>query len=354
MVQRKIPAVLRRGVTVILGATTLVITLLGCNGAVSIEETKAIEEDVESTDDPFASFADSDRPGPEYVPAPAGWVHRDCVYEVPDGAMITRGEDGTTLVHDKEGREFARIAPCKDPPALRLGPAGEFGEIVDKAVNGWVEFTFLTSPGGNPWGWDWFKRADVEMLVPSNPPSNGALIYLFSGFQPSFAVADILQTVVQYGQSPAGGGNYWSMAAWYVEQSGNAMFSSLKTLSAGNEIKGTLNGTNCNSAGDCAWFLTMQRTSGGSSQTTVLAVRPDEYPMELVVPTVLEVYGVNSCSQLPGTNAWFYDAYIYQPGATLSSLFEVTSPWSTAAPASTSPNCAWGVSTVNRGATLEY
>lgn len=62
--------------------------------------------------------------------------------------------------------------------------------------------------------------------IPAAPTSyNGQTLFFFTGMQnidwvppetrPSESF-DIIQPVAQYGPSSAGGGNFWSMASWYV------------------------------------------------------------------------------------------------------------------------------------------
>ena len=47
-------------------------------------------------------------------------------------------------------------------------------------------------------------------------------IFLFNGIQNTGANFGILQPVLQYGSSAAGGGAFWSIASWYVTSGGQA------------------------------------------------------------------------------------------------------------------------------------
>jgi hypothetical protein len=54
----------------------------------------------------------------------------------------------------------------------------------------------------------------------------------------------IYQPVLQWGSSAAGGGNYWSIASWYVDgQGGPAFHSSLIQIAPGQVLKGVMSQT---------------------------------------------------------------------------------------------------------------
>lgn len=54
--------------------------------------------------------------------------------------------------------------------------------------------------------------------VPAAPTTNHQqTIFLFNSIEPASGNA-ILQPVLQYGPSAAGGGSYWAVASWYVYQ----------------------------------------------------------------------------------------------------------------------------------------
>ena len=68
--------------------------------------------------------------------------------------------------------------------------------------------------------------------VPPAPATyNGQLVYLYTGMKPADYGA-ILQPILQYGVSPAGGGAYWSVANWYVTET-DAYYTSLVDVAVG-------------------------------------------------------------------------------------------------------------------------
>lgn len=54
-----------------------------------------------------------------------------------------------------------------------------------------------------------------EWAVPPAPPANdGQILYFWNGVEPDDNSA-VLQPVLQWGSTPAGGGAYWAVASWY-------------------------------------------------------------------------------------------------------------------------------------------
>jgi hypothetical protein len=105
---------------------------------------------------------------------------------------------------------------------------------------------------------------------------------------------DILQPVLQWGSSHAGGGNFWSVTCWFVDSSGNAFYHDLVPVNEGDTLVGVLMLTgqsgglfsyNCLFQGISGTALTMQNIS------------------QLVVATeTLECYSIQQCSDYPNTN----------------------------------------------------
>jgi hypothetical protein len=72
------------------------------------------------------------------------------------------------------------------------------------------------------------------------------LIYLFNGLEPTSGYT-ILQPVLQWGLSPAGGGNYWAITNWYVSASGDYFCGSLITVNPGDTLQGVMQLTSVSS-----------------------------------------------------------------------------------------------------------
>jgi hypothetical protein len=78
--------------------------------------------------------------------------------------------------------------------------------------SGWIATASWTNDTGKP-----VTSFISTWTVPSEPyTNNDQTIYLFNGISPANKTKAILQPVLQWGQSKAGGGPYWSVASWYV------------------------------------------------------------------------------------------------------------------------------------------
>jgi len=72
----------------------------------------------------------------------------------------------------------------------------------------------------------------------------------------------MLQPVLQYGVSPAGGGNYWAIASWLVS-SNQAFYSPLEAVYPGNSISGFTEMTAI-SGGTQYWEVEAKDTTTGA------------------------------------------------------------------------------------------
>lgn len=217
-----------------------------------------------------------------YVITPHGLVHRECVREVGPGEIVDA--DGGIV---SASGERMQLPPCTHPRLnpRTLEPIAAGVRAVAPDVNGWVEATYWTSP--SPLG-----GLVANFPVPSAPSSNGATIFFFPGSEPADG-STILQPVLQYGPSAAGGGNYWAIASWFCCPAGWSNHSTLISVSSGQTVTGLMSST-C-SGSSCNWTVTT-RTSAGS---TSLAAGNVTTPFVWNVGGVLEAYNVSACSQYP-------------------------------------------------------
>ena len=101
--------------------------------------------------------------------------------------------------------------------------------------SGWL------NASGNPISY--FK---TRWAVPPAPATDhGQTIFLFNGIEPGDG-SFILQPVLQWGSSSAGGGSYWSITNWFVGSDGTALYMPLITVNTGDVLEGimTLTGDN--------------------------------------------------------------------------------------------------------------
>ncbi len=154
--------------------------------------------------------------------------------------------------------------------------------------NGWIEDTSY-NPGS---GIDHYSG---NWIVPSSPSSTGSLIYLFIGLEPSDG-SNILQPVLQWGNNGAFGGNYWTLASWYVTGS-SYTYSTPINVNAGDTLYGEAYHYTSNPT---YWFVnSVDQTQ--STYTTLSTTASSSYPNSYVT---LEGYNVNTCSQFPGATGF--------------------------------------------------
>ncbi|KAJ7328063.1 hypothetical protein DFH08DRAFT_967822 [Mycena albidolilacea] len=125
------------------------------------------------------------------------------VHEVPAGGRVSHvgndvhlvGADGTVL------HVVPNVMKAMKPAA----------EPVPPQQSGWITYTSWLNTSPSP-----ISNFSTTYTVPAPPNTyHGQTVFLFNSIEPSsFDV--ILQPVLQYGPSTAGGGQYWSAATWYL------------------------------------------------------------------------------------------------------------------------------------------
>jgi hypothetical protein len=243
---------------------------------------------------------------PDWVQVPGQLIRPDCVHEIPNGAKVEISKDGkVTGDVSLNGQVVAHYDACPEaaiPTRHSASPAKTSGH--NPSWNGWVEASQenLSWLGGSD-NIDWESG---EFYVPNNPSMNGGLIYIFNGIEPA-SQNWILQPVLQYGYSPAGGGYYWGIASWLVG-TGGAWHSPLVKVNAGDKLWGFTEQTG-QSGGTSYWETeAYDLTTGAYSWITASSWG---LHWTWAYEGVLEVYGVNYCSQLPSSGyAYFFYNYV--------------------------------------------
>jgi hypothetical protein len=144
-------------------------------------------------------------------------------------------------------------------------------------------------------------------IVPANPSKNGGLIYIFNGIEPTTENL-ILQPVLQWGATTAGGligGNYWTIASWLVGS--NAYHSPGEKVFAGDTIVGTTyitseSGSTLNSLN---WESWAHGTASGAYSW--LGAWSTGCQWNWAFSSVLEAYGITSCSEFPASNDTLFE-----------------------------------------------
>jgi hypothetical protein len=246
------------------------------------------------------------------VITPGGPRPADTVHPVPPGTLISASDgvlrnvhpDGTVLA------EFGAAPPLSDqplalmadrvPPEALTSPSG--------LGTGWITYASWLNTTGTP-----ISQFTAIWNVPAEPTTHdGQLLYLFNGMQNNAGY--IYQPVLQWGASPAGGGNFWSVATWYAGPVGTQTFhsESAQRVNVGDELAGVMG-------------LTDQSTDGFSYEAGFLGI-PDAGWAIVGVPELnwlvitLEAYSMTQCADYPTVHGSTFSGIDIKQGTSRPSL----------------------------------
>eukprot|EP01103_Thecamoeba_quadrilineata_P005577 TRINITY_DN15354_c0_g1_i1.p1 TRINITY_DN15354_c0_g1~~TRINITY_DN15354_c0_g1_i1.p1 ORF type:complete len:292 (-),score=39.87 TRINITY_DN15354_c0_g1_i1:67-942(-) len=232
----------------------------------------------------------------DYVLTPGGYRHIDCVHQVNSDEIASKQSDGSFIITSKTGESDRVIPAClhdKQIPSNNLP-----GKL---PANGWQVFTYFNGTSG-------LNILNGTWNVPPAPASyNSQTVFLFTSlvnqaWNPTDTPTieeDIIQPVLQYGTSQAGGGKYWSAASWYV--GATALYTKLIKVDVGDIIFGAMVE---DPEKHGSWTIITTLVGGETQSLTVDNLLTQDEPWATVT---LEVYGVNTCDDLPNQNSNFYD-----------------------------------------------
>jgi hypothetical protein len=201
----------------------------------------------------------------EFVLTPGGWRPKSKVHFVPPGHHVSGKGDRLTIVETATGKVVKDLGPIEKPAKGKASRAGKAMKVAGgpangphnpgpkasmvpapslpappapgPVTNGWIVNSGWTNASANPISY--FK---TRWAVPPPPATdNSQLIYLFNGIEN--AGGDyILQPVLQWGVSNAGGGSYWAIANWYVgaPSTGVALYGTLIQVNPGDVLEGIM------------------------------------------------------------------------------------------------------------------
>jgi hypothetical protein len=212
------------------------------------------------------------------VLTPGGYRHPSLVHRVETGHAV----------HFKAGKAQLKNLVTDaliEVPEHRIQP----GEVPGFG-SGWIADAFWTNDTGNP-----VTSFTTIWRVPPPPATNsGQTIFLFNGIDPANPSMAILQPVLQWGPSHAGGGAFWSVASWYVLGNGQAFFTTPVPVNPGDVLVGVMT-------------LTGQSSGLFSYQSEFQGIPGTQLPVQNVAELVwcnetLEAYNINACSDYPNTD----------------------------------------------------
>jgi hypothetical protein len=197
---------------------------------------------------------------------------------------------------------------------------------------GWVEDAYQFPPAGMT---DW-DQIQAVLQVPTAPwTQTTQTVYFFPGVQSTLdGGCGILQPVLQWGTSPAGGGEYWTIASWWWS-SIHPTHTPLSTVNWSDFLRPSMykisNG----------WTSIMyDSTNGAQRQLNIMTT----CRFNQAFPAVLEVdqsHPISSCSQMPNQGGVLFNSIWLWAGSAWSPV--------TYAPTTfiynTGLSCVWNVTT---------
>ena len=174
--------------------------------------------------------------------------------------------------------------------ALSEGPASQ---VAPKApadqAGGWSAWATWNNQTGTS-----ISSFATTWSVPTAPARHdGQLVYLFNGLQDP-AGSEILQPVLQWGVSGAGGGNFWSIASWHVDGKGQAFCTPAIPVQPGDKLTGVMTQVAVFNDGTRNYNCQFQGVAG----TSLMALGLTELT---AAEETLEAYGVDSADAYPAT-----------------------------------------------------
>jgi len=215
---------------------------------------------------------------------PFGYISKKCVFYVPEEQFVEDLQSLSVIKNLATDEVVKVVKPCSTPIQKRTT---EFPE-------GWSAYVYAQATAS-------IKQYNGSWIVPAAPgDQESQVLFLFTGLQNSYDLADvagvtnIIQPVLQWGQSEAGGGEYWALASWYVDSNDNAYYSKLTAANAvkpGDRIQGNMYYTLASKV----WIIESIDETTHTPTTLKIATNTTE-PYAFVT---LEVYNVDSCQDYP-------------------------------------------------------
>ncbi|KAJ7624640.1 hypothetical protein FB45DRAFT_1005519 [Roridomyces roridus] len=249
---------------------------------------------------PFAAAVPAARAPTDRVLTPGGFRAASNITVIPTGGSLAHV--GSEIhVFDSTGKVVSKHAATRQPTKTTPVAPEETGWVADA---NWFN-------NGVPIGS--FK---TTWSVPAVPASwVGQTIFLFNSIEPGTFDA-IMQPVLQYGGSAAGGGQFWSVATWYL-YGDNTFFTTPVQVGVGQVLNGIVElvGTG---AGNTFNYNSQFTNIGGTALTVVGGE-------ELKWATLtLESYGVTGPSTYPAGSTVFSQTNLELSDGTFPSI-----TWST-------------------------
>jgi hypothetical protein len=210
----------------------------------------------------------------DQVLTPAGYMPRSSVHYIAPGYHLNVSNGRLQKLESSSGRLIEDFGPVSIIPARHSTEA-----------QGWIAYAFWNNTGAA------ISQFTSNMIVPNAPVNEGnQTLFLFHGMQDGTTKRSyIIQPVLQWGPSAAGGGKNWAIANWYVS-SHQAFFGTLISVSPGVSLKGVIKETAVSGSN-------YSYNSSFSGYSSASALQVNNVPQAFWTAETLESYGVTD----PGT-----------------------------------------------------
>jgi hypothetical protein len=237
------------------------------------------KEALQTNDDPsttnMASVASSD-----LVITPAGLMPKSTVHYVGPGYHLSIENGRLQKFETKSGRFI------EDFGQVTITPSHHSTE-----AQGWIAYAFWNNTASA------ITSFTTDWVVPKVPSNQGSqTLFLFNGMQDGTTRRSyIIQPVLQWGPSAAGGGKYWAITNWYVS-SHQAFFGSLVEVNPGNALEGAIKETAV--SGNYYNY-----NSSFTGYASVSSLQVNNVPQAFWAAESLESYGVTDPSTMYPPNS---------------------------------------------------
>jgi hypothetical protein len=233
-----------------------------------------------------------------YVATPQGYFHPSCVIHV--GADEQQQADGR-IVH--ANGSVRTVAPCQYPRYDKHGNAIAPDES-PPTVSGWVESSGDQSHGA-------LQYISAHWNVPSAPTSGSGQVYYFPGLQDlENPNTTVLQPVLGWNQKDGPPG--WSIGSWNCCVAGNISHSEIIAVNAGDQLYGSVAGTNCHAdTGQCDTWQVVT-TDLTTNRVTPYSTVSYGQRFDWSFGGVLEASGINDCTQFPASGSVTFSSILVQ------------------------------------------
>lgn len=209
--------------------SAIVVVLILTSGCQKHYESTANNERTQSSS--VASLADG------LVVTPFGMMPQKSVHFIAQGYSLSLANGRLTKI---ETATEHIVEDYGTPGKLNfnLNAAADPANNYLPAASGWVAYSYWSNADTLIHPVTYFS---TSWAVPSAPKQqSNQTLFLFNGMQNGTTSASyIIQPVLQWGASAAGGGKYWAIANWFVTGSG-AYYSQLETVNTGTPLQGVI------------------------------------------------------------------------------------------------------------------